>query len=179
MPMRFADLDGTLIDVYNAPTQMTDESGQTYPFTIDALLNAAVGPQGYYGVYTVNSHTDTATNPVSDAVVPSAVSRGVPVVSSAQMLNWLDGRNSSSFSGVALERQYAELQLSRLASGANGLQAMVPRNSASGVLTSITGPGGAMWRSRSTSSKAFSMHSSRRLPERIPRPIRLTRPLRP
>ena len=33
MPMRFADLDGTMIDVYQATTQMTDESGQTYPFT--------------------------------------------------------------------------------------------------------------------------------------------------
>ncbi len=31
MPMRFADLDGTMIDVYQAATQMTDESGQTYP----------------------------------------------------------------------------------------------------------------------------------------------------
>ena len=31
MPMRFADLDGTLIDVYQAATQMTDESGQTLP----------------------------------------------------------------------------------------------------------------------------------------------------
>ena len=31
MPMRFADLDGTMIDVYQATTQMTDESGQTYP----------------------------------------------------------------------------------------------------------------------------------------------------
>ena len=46
MPMRFADLDGTLINVYNAPTQMTDESGQSYPFTIDTLLSAAVGPVG-------------------------------------------------------------------------------------------------------------------------------------
>ena len=39
MPMRFADADGTMIDVYQATTQMTDESGQTYPFTIDTLLN--------------------------------------------------------------------------------------------------------------------------------------------
>ncbi len=29
MPMRFAKADGTLIDVYQAATQMTDESGQT------------------------------------------------------------------------------------------------------------------------------------------------------
>ena len=45
MPMRFADLDGTMIDVYQAVTQMTDESGQTFPFTIDTLLDRALGPQ--------------------------------------------------------------------------------------------------------------------------------------
>ncbi len=51
-------LDGSLIDVYLAATQMTDESGQTYPFTIDTLLDRALGPEGYYGVYNVNAHTD-------------------------------------------------------------------------------------------------------------------------
>jgi hypothetical protein len=142
MVMRFADLDGTLINVYNAPTQMTDESGQTYPFTIDSLLDAAVGTRGYYGVFTVNSHTDTATNPVSDAVVPSAIARGVPVVSSAQMLTWLDGRNSSSFSGIAWNGSALTFSVTQ-GTGANGLQAMVPRNSAAGVLSGITGPGGA------------------------------------
>ena len=33
MPMRFATLEGNVVDVYQAATQMTDESGQTYPFT--------------------------------------------------------------------------------------------------------------------------------------------------
>ncbi|HYI93632.1 MAG TPA: DUF4082 domain-containing protein [Bryobacteraceae bacterium] len=143
MPMRFADLDGTLIDVYNAPTQMTDESGQSYPLTGDVLLNAAVGPQGFYGVYTVNSHADTATNPVSDAVVPSALARGIPVVSSAQMLTWLDGRNNSSFSGLAWNGSTLTFSISP-GNGANGLQAMVPRNSTSGVLNALTGPNGAV-----------------------------------
>lgn len=143
MPMRFADLDGTLIDVYKAPTQMTDESGQGYPFTIDTLLNAALGQPGFYGVFTVNSHTDAPTNPVSDAVVPSALLRGVPVVSSLQMLNWLDGRNSSSFSALAWNGSTLTFGITP-GSGANGLQAMVPRNSTAGVLTGITGPGGAV-----------------------------------
>jgi hypothetical protein len=98
--MRYADLDGTLIDVYNLPSQMTDESGQSYPFTSDTLLSAAVGPQAYYGAYTVNAHTDSASNPVADAVLASARSRGIPIVSSARMLNWLDARNASSFSGL-------------------------------------------------------------------------------
>src|SRR5690606_185815 len=84
MPMRFADLDGSLIDVYKAPTQMTDESGQAYPFTSDALMDAAIGPEGFYGALTVNAHTDQSSSPVSDAVVPAALARGIPVVSSAQ-----------------------------------------------------------------------------------------------
>ena len=32
-----------MFDVYQATTQMTDESGQTYPFTIDTLLEQALG----------------------------------------------------------------------------------------------------------------------------------------
>src|SRR5699024_5365405 len=34
-PMRFARDNGSFIDVYQAATQMTDESGQSFPFTID------------------------------------------------------------------------------------------------------------------------------------------------
>ena len=141
MPMRFADLNGTLIDVYNAPSQMTDESGQTYPFTSDALLSAALGPQGYYGVYTVNAHTDTASNPVSDAVLSSAQSRGVPIVSSLQLLNWLDSRNSSSFSGFGWSGNTLTFSISP-AGGATGLQGMLPTHSNAGMLAGITGPSG-------------------------------------
>jgi hypothetical protein len=139
MPMRFADLDGTLIDVYNVPTQMTDESGQTYPLTSDALLSAAVGPQGYYGAYTVNAHTDTASNPVSDGVLSSALARGIPIVSSVQMLNWLDARNNSSFGGLAWSGDALSFTITP-GSGATGLQAMVPLHSSAGVLTGIMGP---------------------------------------
>ena len=141
MPMRFADLDGTIIDVYNATTQMTDESGQTYPFTSDALLSAAVGPQGFYGAYTVNAHTDSASNPVSDGVLSSALSRGVPIVSSLQMLNWLDARNSSSFGGLTWNGNVLNFIVTA-GTGANGLEAMVPTHSTTGILSAISGPSG-------------------------------------
>ena len=36
----------------------------------------------------------------STTVVASAQARGVPIVTSRQMLDWLDHRNSSSFGGV-------------------------------------------------------------------------------
>ena len=137
MPMRFANLDGTLVDVYNAVTQMTDESGQTYPFTPAALLDRALGPEGYYGAYTVNAHTDIAQSSVADAVVTSALARGVPVVSSRQMLDWLDARNGSSFSTLAWNGNSLTFTLTP-GSGANGLQAMVPMRSINGVLSGIT-----------------------------------------
>jgi hypothetical protein len=174
MPMRFADTDGSLIDVYNAPSQMTDESGQTYPFTSDALLSAAVGPQGYYGVYTVNAHTDSADNPVATGVLSSALSRNIPVVSSIQMLTWLDGRNSSSFSGLTWSGNVLTFTISA-GSGANGLQAMIPTHSAGALLASMTGPAGAVSYSFDTiKGVEYAFFSAHRVPTRQPMPaIRL------
>ena len=43
MPMRFTDTDGSMIDVFQANTNMTDESGQSYPFTPNTLLDRALG----------------------------------------------------------------------------------------------------------------------------------------
>jgi hypothetical protein len=137
MPMRFADLDGSIIDVYQAVTQMTDESGQSYPFTVDTLLDRALGPEEHYGVYTINAHTDAASSAEADAVVTSAKARGVPVVSSRQMLNWLDGRNGSTFAGVGWNGSSLAFTIVPGA-GAVGLQAMVPRQTPGRVLASLS-----------------------------------------
>ena len=136
MPMRFADLDGSMVDVYQATTQMTDESDQSYPFNIDSLLDKAVGPEGYYGVFTANMHTDSASSAGSDAIVASAQSRGVPIVSARQMLDWLDGRNQSSFGGVSWGGNTLSFSVSQ-AAGANGLRGMVPTTSSVGALTTV------------------------------------------
>ena len=99
-PMRFADEDGSLIDVYQATTQITDESGMVIDDHIKALIAGALD-NGYYGVFTANMHTDTPDHAGADDIVAAAQARGVPVVSAKQMLTWLDGRNSSSFQGVS------------------------------------------------------------------------------
>jgi hypothetical protein len=142
-PMRFADTNGATIDVYQATTQMTDESGQSYPFTVDTLLDRALGADGYYGVFTANMHNDTATNTAADAIVASARNRGVPVVSAAQMLDWLDGRNNSAFGGVNYSNGRLRFSIAR-AAGSRGLTAMVPASSASGGLLSLTRDGAAV-----------------------------------
>ncbi|MEO6031856.1 MAG: N,N-dimethylformamidase beta subunit family domain-containing protein, partial [Burkholderiaceae bacterium] len=137
MPMRFARLDGSLVDVYMAVTQMTDESGQTYPMTIDTLLDRAIGPEGYFGVYTVNAHTDVADSVEANAVVSSALARGVPVVTARQMLAWLDGRNASSFGAFGWNGSALSFTVTR-DPAANGLQAMLPTRSGAAALATIT-----------------------------------------
>ncbi|MCI0669588.1 MAG: Ig-like domain-containing protein, partial [Myxococcaceae bacterium] len=136
MPMRFADLDGTLIDVYQATTQMTDESEQSFPFTINTLLDRAIGAEGYYGAFVANMHTDSADSFGSDAIVASAQERGVPVVSSRQLLEWLDGRNGSAFGAVSWNGSALSFDVT-VGTGASGLQGMVPASSISGPLSSI------------------------------------------
>ncbi|WZF20529.1 DUF4082 domain-containing protein [Nostoc sp. UHCC 0302] len=151
MPMRLANKDGAMIDVYHAVTQMTDESGQTYPSTVDTLLDRAIGSKGYYGVFNVNAHTDyQEDNPdpsskndglqgsiVSNAVVASAQTRKVPIISAKQLLTWLDGRNNSSFGSLAWSNNTLNFTLSK-GTGANNLQAMLPNLSGNLVLSNIT-----------------------------------------
>jgi hypothetical protein len=140
MPMRFSSLSGNLIDVYQAATQMTDESGQIYPYTIDTLLDRALGAEGYYGAYTINAHTDLPIMPEATAVIASVKARGVPMVTSRQMLNWLDGRNASSFGAFAWNGSTLSFAIT---TGANvtGIQAMLPYRSGSQLLTALTRAG--------------------------------------
>jgi hypothetical protein len=134
-PMRFATAEGETVDVYQATTQMTDESGQSYPYHADVLLDNALGPNGYYGLFVANMHTDEPSSAGSDAIVASARARGVPVVSAVQALRWLDGRNGSSFAGVKWDASARALSFGvKAAPGAHGLQAMVP----------LSGPEGAV-----------------------------------
>ncbi len=140
-PMRFAGTDGSLIDNYQAMTQMQDEGPgpQSYPFTIDTLLDRAIGAEGYYGVFTANMHTDTGPSlGKAEGIIASAQSRGIPVVSSRQMLQWLDGRNDSKMTGLNWDGASLTFNAS-VASGAQSLlQGMLPVSSSNGPLQSIS-----------------------------------------
>lgn len=136
MPQRYAKADGTMLDVYQAPTQWTDESGQTFPFNADMLLDRALGPEGYYGSFVANMHTDFAVHAGSAAIVDSAQRHGVPVISAQQLLNWTDGRNASSFSNFTWNGTTLSFRVN-LWSGTHGIQAMVPTVSAAGNLVGI------------------------------------------
>ncbi len=150
LPMRFSDKTGQLIDVYQAATQMTDESDQSFPFTVDTLLDSALGAAGNYGAFTVNMHTDLATTYDSDQVLASAQRHGVPLITARQLLTWLDGRNASSYSGLAWSGNTLSFTVN-VGAGANGLTGMVPTLGTGGsTLTALTKAGVAVPFTRTT-----------------------------
>jgi hypothetical protein len=135
MPMRFADSNGTLIDCYQAPTQIPDESGLDITNSINTLLDNAIN-KGYYGAFVMNMHTDTAMHIGSDQIITAAMTRQIPVVSSRQMLTWLDNRNGTDFSHVAWDNVTKTLTFT-LITNAHNLQVMVPLNSIDGELVQV------------------------------------------
>ncbi|MEI9808728.1 MAG: hypothetical protein WDO16_13195 [Bacteroidota bacterium] len=90
-PMRFADLDGTMIDCYQLTTQMTDESEIGIADFTDALLDKALGAEGYYGTFNANMHTDTADHTGSNAVIASQWQEAYPLSLPNKCLpGWMD-----------------------------------------------------------------------------------------
>ena len=158
-PQRFADLDGTMIDVYQSMTQVTDEMDGILPTTtqIHKLLDNALGPKDYWGVFNVILHSDLGDHRQLNDLVGDAKSRGVPIVTSAQVLRWLDGRNGSSFGDIAYSNGQLTFSLSAQGS-ARGLQAMLPARSASGPLSRLTRNGQpASWKRRTVKGVDYVM----------------------
>jgi uncharacterized protein DUF4082/concanavalin A-like lectin/glucanase superfamily protein/galactose oxidase-like protein/Big-like domain-containing protein/purple acid phosphatase-like protein/Kelch motif protein len=138
-PQRFADTDGSMIDVYQAMTQVSDEANEFLPTTtqIGTLLDHALGPQQYWGAFTVILHSDYGDHRRLNDLVADAQQRHVPVVTSAQMLDWVDGRNGSAFGNISYSNGTLGFSLTTN-SKARGLQAMLPARSASGPLSRLT-----------------------------------------
>ncbi len=144
MPMRFTDTDGTMIDNYQAATQMTDESDQTFPYTVDTLLNNAQGSTAYYGAFVANFHTDQSTEAQSDALLASAKSHNVPIISGKQLSTWVDGRNASSYGNVSWSGNTLSFSVA-VGTGAPGLTGMLPSAGPNGTqLTGISKGGTAV-----------------------------------
>jgi hypothetical protein len=139
MPMRFADGSGAMVDVYQAATHMTDQSGETFPFTVDTLLDRALGPEGYYGAFTANIHMAIAYSPESDRIVAAAKARGVPIIAARQLRAWLEGRNGASFQELTWNGTSLTFAVSRQ-NGTDfiGLQAMLPASVSAGTLATLT-----------------------------------------
>jgi Domain of unknown function (DUF4082)/Bacterial Ig-like domain/Bacterial Ig domain len=134
-PMRFADLDGSVIDVYQAATHLVNENGVTYPAGINSMLDKALGPEGYYGVF--GTHYDYRGDGFEMKLLNSAKARNVSLITAQQLLTWLDGRNASSFGNPTWNGTQLGFSMT-VGAGANNLYAMVPNQTPGGHLSSLT-----------------------------------------
>jgi chitodextrinase len=135
--MRFADLDGTTIDTWQSHTHMNDEANQQYPETVNFLLDNALGPNGYYGLFDANMHTDFAEHLDDDDIIASAQARDVPVITAKQALDWVDGRDRSTFTSFSWSGGTLGFTL-RPGTGVRGLRAMLPLSTTGGTLNALT-----------------------------------------
>ena len=115
---------------------MPDESELSYSTFARALINRALGADGYYGVFTANIHTDRPVGPAEE-IIAEAQAAGVPVITAAQLLDWTEGRNSSQFQNVGYGNGLLRFTVAPGA-GARGLEAMLPASAANGALNSLT-----------------------------------------
>ena len=128
---------------------MSDSGGQAYPATVNTLLDRAIGPEGYYGAFMAHMRSDSVHSFESDQIISAAKARGISVVSARQLLDWLDGRNSSSFRGIASNGPMLSFSVA-VGAGANGLQVMLPTASPSGTLRTLSMNGSAVAFTRQT-----------------------------
>ncbi|ASY65975.1 hypothetical protein SJ05684_b49930 (plasmid) [Sinorhizobium sojae CCBAU 05684] len=138
LPMRFADLDGSLIDVYQLPTHLVNESGMSFPSAIEVRLDRALGPEGYYGAF--GTHYDF-TDEFDRQLTVAAKARGVPLVSVRQLLDWTDGRNNSHLGQIAWTG--TTLTFNAFADPRTGkmLRGMLPTRTGSREISGITRDG--------------------------------------
>src|SRR6185295_16823304 len=87
---------------------------------------------------TANMHFDEKVHAGSDAIVASARAHGAPVIAARQLLEWVDGRNASSFRSVTWADGTLRFTV-ELAPGARNARVMVPTGSPAGPLVEIVG----------------------------------------
>ena len=138
MPMRFADTDGSMIDIYQGVSQLVNENGINYAVDINTLVDNAIGAPGYYGMF--GTHDDYTDPTYSDVSIAQAKAKNVPVISVKQALTWLDGRNNSSFGNLVWSNDQLTFSITARAN-ANNIRAMLPLNSTAGTLLTITRSG--------------------------------------
>lgn len=138
LPMRFFDLQGELIDVYQQETHLVDEVFFAHPEQVDALIARAVGPEGYYGAF--GTHYDFH-NAFDELLIRLAQKWRIPMVSAKQMLDWQDGRANSQIKVVGWDNGRLKLSISADQRTHGMLMTMLPLHSSFGELSAITSAG--------------------------------------
>ena len=122
LPMRFADLDGKVLDIYQAATHIVDENGIEYATGIRFMIDKALGPEQFFGMF--GTHYDFRDDFLSTAI-GIAKERGVALISAAQALRWLDAKGSSRFDQLAWDQGTLAFDV-HVGSETETMTAMVP-----------------------------------------------------
>lgn len=123
LPMRFSDTKGGLVNVYQQETHLVDEVFSGHPKAIEALIDRAQGPDGYYGAF--GTHYDFHDD-FDQQLMRIAESRHVPMISAQQLLTWTDGRSSSRFEDLRWAKDAVSFHLSADNQTKGALRAMLP-----------------------------------------------------
>ena len=131
LPMKFVDLNGQVIDIYQSLTQLPDEQWleENLYGCFKTLIDRSLDLEAYSFI-NVNLHTDRwqewSRKPGLD-MLDYANRRGVPVWTAEHTLNFLETRDSSSFQDI----QWSEHKLTftiDIPIGEQGLTFMLPLN---------------------------------------------------
>lgn len=133
-PMRFADLDGRVLDIYQAASHLVNENGVDQRTGIAAMLDRALGPEQFFGAF--GTHYDY-TDGYFDHLVAAARERGVAMISAAQMLRWLDRREATRFEALAWNGHDLTFRV-QLEDGPERVTGMLPVSALSHRLAAIT-----------------------------------------
>lgn len=96
-PMRFADVDGTILDIYQAASHIVNENGIDHAEGMRTLIKKALGPEQYFGAF--GTHYDYSDS-FHETALSVAEQNKIALISAEQMLHWLDGRNNSRFNDI-------------------------------------------------------------------------------
>ena len=121
-PMPFADLNGNQLEAYQAASHLVNESGVPHETAIRQMLDGALGPNQYFGAF--GTHYDF-TDDFAQLLIRFSIKNNVPLITAQQMLTWLDGRNASSFSGMAWKDGTLRFDV-QLAAGAERASILLP-----------------------------------------------------
>lgn len=133
LPMPFITQNGVLLDVYQAPTQLVNENGVPHREGIAAMLDGALGKTQYFSAFV--AHYDFADD-YDKILIEEARKRNVALISAQQMLDWLDGRNSSTFADIRWNDGKLDFRM-ELARGAEHASVLLPLSSDAGTLSNI------------------------------------------
>jgi hypothetical protein len=133
MPMPFVTEDGTVLNIYQAATQLINENKVPQVEGVHSMIERALGPDQFFSAFV--AHYDFSDD-YANILIDVAQQRRVALVSAEQMLAWVDARNTSRFTNVTWRDDTLRFT-KQLAAGAEHASVLLPIQSGNGGLISI------------------------------------------